>query len=135
MEKVERTDAEWREQLSPAEYAVLRQAGTERAFTGEYTDTETVGVYHCRACGAELFRSETKFHSGCGWPSFYQPVSPRSVATRLDTSLFFIPRTEVHCANCGGHLGHVFNDGPRPTGKRYCMNGLALRFQPGPTRV
>ena len=111
MEKVERTEAEWREMLSPTEYAVLRQAATERAFTGEYTDTETVGVYRCKACGAELFRSDAKFHSGCGWPSFYQPTSDDAVTLIEDRSHGMI-RVEARCARCDSHLGHVFTGDP-----------------------
>jgi peptide-methionine (R)-S-oxide reductase len=131
MEKVERSDAEWRETLSPAEYAVLRQAGTERPFTGEYTDTETTGVYRCRACGAELFRSEAKFHSGCGWPSFYQPTSDDAVTLIEDRSLGMI-RVEARCARCDSHLGHVFNgEGyPTPTDERWCINSISLTLEP-----
>jgi peptide-methionine (R)-S-oxide reductase len=131
MEKVERTDAEWRELLSPAEYAVLRKSGTERAFTGEYTDTETVGVYHCRACGAELFRSDTKFHSGCGWPSFYQPTSDDAVTLIEDQSLGMI-RVEARCARCDSHLGHVFTgEGfATPTDERWCINSISLQLEP-----
>ena len=128
--KVEKSDAEWREQLSPDEYAVLRKAGTERPFTGEYTDTKTKGVYRCRACNAELFRSDTKFDSHCGWPSFYAPTSEDNVILRDDVSLG-MKRTEVLCANCGSHLGHVFDDAPQtPTGDRYCMNSVSLKLQP-----
>ena len=127
--EVEKTDEEWRAELSPEEYAVLRQAGTERAFTGEYNDTDTEGVYSCRACGAELFRSETKFHSGCGWPSFYDSV-PDTVVEREDRSHGMV-RTEVLCGSCGSHLGHVFPDGHgTPTGDRYCINSLSLRLEP-----
>jgi peptide-methionine (R)-S-oxide reductase len=131
MEKVERSDAEWRETLSPAEYAVLRQAGTERPFTGEYTDTETTGVYRCRACGAELFRSDAKFHSGCGWPSFYQPTSDDAVTLIEDQSLGMI-RVEARCARCDSHLGHVFNgEGyPTPTDERWCINSISLTLEP-----
>jgi len=131
MEKVERTEAEWRELLSPAEYRVLRQAGTERAFTGEYTDAETVGVYHCKACGTELFRSDTKFHSGCGWPSFYQPTSDDAVTLIEDQSLGMI-RVEARCARCGSHLGHVFTgEGfPTPTDERWCINSVSLTLAP-----
>jgi peptide-methionine (R)-S-oxide reductase len=131
MEKVERTDAEWRELLSPSEYAVLRQAGTERAFTGEYTDTETVGVYHCKACGAELFRSETKFHSGCGWPSFYQPTADDAVRLIEDRAHGMI-RVEARCARCDSHLGHVFTgEGfATPTDERWCINSVSLTLEP-----
>lgn len=131
MNKVVRTDAEWREQLSPDEYAVLRQAATERPFAGEYTDTETVGVYHCRACGAELFRSETKFHSGCGWPSFYQPTSDDAVTLIEDRSLGMV-RVEARCARCDSHLGHVFTgEGfATPTDKRWCINSVSLALEP-----
>ena len=131
MEKVERTDAEWRERLSRAEYAVLRQAGTERAFTGEYTDTETTGVYRCRACGAELFRSDAKFHSGCGWPSFYQPTSDDAVTLIEDRSHGMI-RVEARCAACNSHLGHVFTgEGyATPTDERWCINSISLTLEP-----
>jgi peptide-methionine (R)-S-oxide reductase len=131
MEKVERTDAEWREQLSPAEYEVLRKAGTERAFTGEYTDTETLGVYKCRACGAELFRSDTKFHSGCGWPSFYQPTEGDAVTLIEDRSLGML-RVEARCAACDSHLGHVFTGEGygTPTDERWCINSISLTLEP-----
>ncbi|WP_323098554.1 peptide-methionine (R)-S-oxide reductase MsrB [Intrasporangium sp. YIM S08009] len=128
---VQRTDAEWRDALSPAEYQVLRGAGTERAFTGEYTDTKTQGVYSCRACGAELFRSDTKFESHCGWPSFYAPLAGDSVEYIEDVS-FGMKRVEVRCATCGSHMGHVFEgEGyDTPTDQRYCINSISLRLEP-----
>ena len=131
MTKVTKSDQEWREQLSPMEYAVLREGGTERAFTGEYTDTETEGVYNCRACGAELFRSTTKFHSHCGWPSFYAPSEDDNVRLTEDRSHGMV-RTEVRCASCDSHLGHVFEgEGyATPTDQRYCINSVSLTLQP-----
>ncbi|GAB3584484.1 peptide-methionine (R)-S-oxide reductase MsrB [Calidifontibacter terrae] len=131
MTKVTKTDQEWRDQLSAAEYAVLRQGGTERAFTGEYTDTETTGVYSCRACGVELFRSTTKFHSHCGWPSFYAPSENDNVTLIKDTSMGMV-RTEVRCASCDSHLGHVFEgEGyETPTDQRFCINSVSLTLDP-----
>jgi peptide-methionine (R)-S-oxide reductase len=131
MEKVNLTEAEWRERLTPEEYHVLRQAGTERPFTGEYTDTETIGVYKCRACGAELFRSEAKFHSGCGWPSFYQPTKDDAVVLIEDRTHGMV-RVEARCAACNSHLGPVFEgEGYRtPTDQRWCINSVSLTLEP-----
>lgn len=130
-DRVVKSEDEWRAALTPQEYHVLRQAGTERAFTGEYTDTETVGVYQCRACGAELFRSETKFHSGCGWPSFYAPTADDAVVLLDDDSLGR-HRVEVRCARCDSHLGHVFEGEGYgvPTDQRWCINSVSLRLEP-----
>jgi peptide-methionine (R)-S-oxide reductase len=131
---VQKSDPEWREQLNPQEYAVLRKAGTEAPFVGESTATETLGVYRCRACDAELFRSETKFHSHCGWPSFYAPLAEDRVEYIEDTTLG-MKRVEVRCANCGSHLGHVFEgEGyDTPTDQRYCINSISLTLEPAPT--
>ncbi len=128
--KIQKSDAEWRAQLSPEQYKVCRRQGTERAFTGRYHDCKAPGTYRCVCCGNALFPSSTKFDSGTGWPSFWAPVAQDSVATRADDSLFR-RRTEVVCAECGAHLGHVFDDGPEPTGLRYCMNSVALDLDPG----
>jgi peptide-methionine (R)-S-oxide reductase len=127
--KVNKTDDQWRSQLSPEQYEVLRQKGTERPWSHEYNDEKATGTYRCAGCGAELFKSDTKFASGTGWPSFYQPSGEEAVDTERDMSHGMV-RTEVVCSNCGGHLGHVFDDGPNPTGLRYCINGCALELDP-----
>jgi peptide-methionine (R)-S-oxide reductase len=123
------TEAEWRDKLTPEQYEVLREAGTERPFTGKYWDAKTPGTYRCAGCGEELFTSDTKYESGTGWPSFYQALRPELIAEVQDVSHGMV-RTEVRCANCGGHLGHLFDDGPNPTGLRYCLNSAALDLDP-----
>jgi peptide-methionine (R)-S-oxide reductase len=127
---VSKPDAEWKRMLQPAAYRVLRQHATEPAGSSPLNREHRPGLFLCAGCAWPLYSSEAKFESGTGWPSFFQPLTSQSVATRTDMSLLFIPRTEVHCAHCGGHLGHVFNDGPQPTGLRYCMDGFALKFTP-----
>jgi peptide-methionine (R)-S-oxide reductase len=128
-EKIKKTDAEWKAELTPDQYRIARQKGTEPAFTGEYYKTKTPGTYLCVACGQELFSSETKYESGSGWPSFYQPLKQDAVESVTDSS-HGMSRTEVVCSRCGSHLGHVFEDGPKPTGLRYCMNSASLKLQP-----
>jgi len=129
--EIEKTDKEWRKTLSKEQYRILRGHGTERPYTSELLDEKRTGHYICAACGHALFASDTKFESGTGWPSYYQPVSSAAIGTTTDYKIGY-PRTEVHCARCGGHLGHVFTDGPEPTGLRYCINGAALNFTPAP---
>ena len=132
MARVSKSEAEWRAELTPEQYRVLREKGTERPFTGEYDHTFEPGSYRCAGCGAELFTSETKYDSGCGWPAFYAPASDEAIDEEVDTSYGMV-RTEVMCANCGGHLGHLFPDGPHPTGIRYCINSASLRARGGVT--
>lgn len=127
--RVTKTDDEWKTLLSPAAYQVLRHEDTERAFTSPLHENHQTGIYHCAGCDLPAYSSEHKFDSGTGWPSFWQPIDPRVVETRTD-SKFFMTRVEVHCARCGGHQGHVFDDGPKPTGLRYCINGVSLKFVP-----
>jgi peptide-methionine (R)-S-oxide reductase len=133
MDKMKKSDAEWREQLTPEQYKIMRQHGTERPWSGQLNDMKEPGVYRCAGCGAELFRSDAKFESGSGWPSFFEPAAGGSVETTEDRS-FFMRRTEVHCAACESHLGHVFDDGPHPTGLRYCINSVCLTHEPEETR-
>jgi peptide-methionine (R)-S-oxide reductase len=131
MPKIQKTDEEWRAQLTPEQYRITREKGTERAFTGEYWDTKTEGTYKCTCCGEELFTSQEKFDSGCGWPSFFAPANEQNVGTAIDRSHGMF-RTEIVCSNCGAHLGHVFDDGPMPTGQRYCVNSASIQLETPP---
>ncbi|MEM8894842.1 MAG: peptide-methionine (R)-S-oxide reductase MsrB [Bacteroidota bacterium] len=128
MDKIEKSEQEWKEELSPEQYEILRNKGTERAFTGELLHNKDTGVYSCAACNNPLFKSDTKYDSGSGWPSFWEPINKDAVTLKLDKTFGMI-RTEVECARCGSHLGHVFNDGPQPSGERFCMNSLSLDFK------
>jgi len=128
MSKIQKSDADWKKELSPEQYRVLREKGTERPFTGEYWNHTEEGTYLCAGCGEPLFVSDTKFDAGCGWPSFYQALQTEAIEEERDTS-YGMTRTEVHCAKCKGHLGHVFDDGPQPTGLRYCINSVSIQFQ------
>lgn len=129
IEKISKTDAQWKKELSSVEYQVIREKGTERAFTGKYNDFKGKGVFVCKACGLELFKTEAKFDSGTGWPSFFAPINDSNVSTEVDAG-FGMARTEILCSRCDGHLGHVFDDGPKPTGLRYCVNSVSLDFVP-----
>jgi len=127
-DKINKTEAEWKQVLTPEQFQVLRKQGTERAFTGEYAHTKDKGIYKCAACGTDLFSSDAKFDSGTGWPSFWKPIAPENVASDTDSSLGMV-RSEVHCSRCASHLGHVFDDGPKPTGLRYCINSISLKLE------